>query len=307
MSLIDTSYFVGPLTIAQLGQPAVNDNLQLFINRAEPQILEAALGYDLWQDFLTGLQQPVIDPRWLALLNGVQFTSVSNWPNWYAGFSMYNWYYWLNSQRPMFFPGFATQATFVAPSVLSPTITLIAGNPTGNPTPNVPNPVIGANSYTWSGLANATYTINRRGVGPLIVGIDYVLSNNNQTFTLLAPGNVWGNGDVLILQITAANNIGAPSNQYVSPIAGYVYYLWVRDQISIDTGAGIVQPNPENASRTNPGWRMVDAWLQMAKDIFKLWQYLEASYIQQGPAYYASYDRTKIDYAFFQPINTFNI
>lgn len=307
MSLIDTTYFVGPLTIAQLGQPAVADNLTLFINRAEPQILEAALGYDLWQDFLTGLQQPVIDPRWLALLNGVQFTSVSNWPNWYAGFSMYNWYYWLNSQRSMYFPGFATQQSFVPNTPLSPQITLIAGNATGNPTPKWPNPVVGANSYTYSGLANATYTINRRGVGPLIEGIDYALSNNNQMFTLLAPGDKWGNGDVLILNLVSANNVGAPSNQYVSPIAGYVYYLWVRDQISIDTGAGVVQPNPENASRANPGWRMVDAWKQMAMDIFKLWQYLEAMYIQEGPNYYASYDRTKINYAFFQPLNTFNI
>jgi hypothetical protein len=307
MSLIDSSYFIGPLTVAQLGQQSVRDNLNLFINRAEPQYLEAALGYDLWQDFLTGLAQPVIDPRWLALLNGVKFTSVSNWPNWYVGFNMYNWYYWLNSQRSLYFPGFATQTTFVSPTPLSPTITLIAGNPTGNPTPNVPNPVVGANSYTWSGLANATYTINRRGVGPLILNVDYALSNNNQTFTLLAVGDKWGAQDVLILTITSANNVGAPSNQYVSPIAGYVYYLWVRDQISMNTGAGIVQPNPENAQNANPSWRMVDAWSQMVQDTFKLWQYLEAMYVQNGPTYYVNYDRTKINYPFFQPINTFNI
>jgi hypothetical protein len=307
MSLIDTSYFIGPLTVAQLGQQSVQNNLQLFINRAEPQFLEAALGYDLWQDFLTGLSQPVIDPRWLALLNGVQFKSVSNWPNWYMGFNMYNWYYWLNSQRDMYFPGFATQTSFVSPTPLSPTVTLIAGNPAGNPTPRWPNPVVGANSYTYSGLANATYSINRRGVGPLIIGIDYALSNNNQTFTLLAPGDMWGSQDVLIITITTANNVGVPSNQYVSPIAGYVYYLWVRDQISMNTGAGIVQPNPENAERANPSWRMVDAWSQMVLDVFKLWQYLEAMYVQQGPTYYASYDRTKINYPFFQPINPFNI
>lgn len=307
MSLIDSSYFIGPLTIAQLGQISVEDNLNLFINRAEPQFLEAALGYDLWQDFIEGLQQPIIDPKWLALLNGVKFTSVSNWPNWYAGFNMYNWYYWLNSQRSMYFPGFATQTTFVSPSKLSPTINLIAGNPTGNPTPNVPNPVPGTNTYSWSGLANATYTINQRNVGPLIEGVDYALSNNNQTITLLAEGAFWGVGDVIILQITKANNVGVPSNMYVSPLAGYVYYLYVRDQISINTGAGVVQANPENASRTNPGWRMVDAWTQMAQDVFKLWQYLETMYVQQGPSYYASYDRTKIDYCFFQPINNFNI
>ena len=50
--LIDSSYFLGPLTIAQLGQQSVIDDLNNFIDRFEPVIMEAALGYDFYQIFL---------------------------------------------------------------------------------------------------------------------------------------------------------------------------------------------------------------------------------------------------------------
>jgi len=306
MSLINSSYFVGPLTIAQLGQQSVQDNLNLFINRCEPQVLEAALGYDLWQDFMTGLQQPAIDQKWLNLRDGVTFKSVSSWPGWYWGFTWFNRYYWLNSQRSIHFPGFAAPLNFTTPSTTLPQVVLIAGNPTGNPTANVPNPVVGQNSYTWSGLANATYSIERRQSGTMIENIDYALSNNKQTITLLKPGDVFGSGEVFILKFTQATMSGAPSNSYVSPIAGYVYYQWVRDQMTMNTGVGIVKPKSQNADRTDPSWRMTDAWNQMALDVFKCWQFLESTWYTD-PTVYPSYDRTKIDYAFFQPINVFNI
>lgn len=306
MSLINSSYFIGPLTIAQLGQISVQDNLNLFINRAEPQLLEAALGYDLWQDFMTGLEQPVIDPKWLALRDGVTFKSVSSWPGWYWRFTWFNRYYWMNSRRSIHFPGFAAPISFTTPAISVPQIVLIAGNPAGNPTASVPNPVANTSSYTWSGLANATYTIERRGTGTMIIGVDYLLTNNNQTITLLKPGDVFGNGEIFILKFTQSVMTGAPSSSYISPIAGYVYYNWVRDQQTMNTGAGVVKVKTENADRSNPSQRMADAWNQMALDIFKMWQYLESQWYID-PSVYPSYDRTMIDYAFFQPINIFNI
>jgi hypothetical protein len=306
MSLINSSYFIGPLTIAQLGQPAVENNLNLFINRAEPQLLEAALGYDLWQDFNTGLQQSVIDPKWLALRDGVTFKGVSSWPGWYWGFTWFNRYYFLNSQRSIHFPGLAAPMSFTTPVIAVPQIVLIAGNPTGNPTASVPNPIPNTNAYTWSGLANATYSIERRGTGTMIPGVDYSLSNNNQIITLLKSGDVFGAGEIFILKFTQSIMTGSPSSSYVSPIAGYVYYNWVRDQQTMNTGSGVVKAKPENADRWNPSQRMADAWAQMALDIFKMWQFLESQWYLD-PTIYPSYDRTTIDYAFFQPINIFNI
>lgn len=306
MSLINPSYFVGPLTIAQLGQPAVVNNLNLFIARAEPQILEAALGYDMYQDFITGLQQTVVDPKWLALRDGVTFKSVSSWPGWYWGFTWFNRYYWMNSQRSIHFPGFAPSVSFTATGNALQQINLICGNATGNPTAGVPNPNPGTNAFTWSGLANATYSIERRGSGTMLVGIDYALSNNNQTITLLKPGDTFGIGEIFILKFTQASLSGSPSASYVSPIAGYVYYCWVRDQVSMNTGSGVVKAKPENADTSNPSWKMVDAWTQMALDIFSLWQYLESAFVA-NPTTYPSYNRMNINYAFFQPLNILSI
>jgi hypothetical protein len=299
MSLIDPSYFIGPLTIAQVGQGTVSNNLNLFINRAEPQLLEAALGYDMAQDFLTGLQQSVIDPRWIALRDGTTFKSVSSWPNWYAGFSWFNRYYYLNSQRSVHWAGFASPTSFVANTALGNQLVLTAGSGAGNP-------VIGTNTFTLAALAGATYWIERRGVGTLISGIDYALSNNNQTITLIKVGDQFGANEIFIIHFTTAVMAGVPSGSYVSPIAGYVYYLWIRDQITTNTGSGVVKNKNENATGASPQWRMVDAWNQMAKDIFILWQFLESSFTL-NPTTYANYDRTKIDYSFFQPINVFNI
>jgi hypothetical protein len=299
MSLIDPSYFIGPLTIAQIGYSSVSSSLNLFINRSEPQILEAALGYDLWQDFMTGLQQSVIDPKWLALRDGTTFKTVSSWPGWMWGFTWFNRYYWLNSQRSVHWAGFASPTSFTANASLGSQLVLTAGSGTGNP-------VIGTNTFTLAALAGTTYSIERRGVGTLIPGVDYALSNNNQTITLLQAGDQFGLGDLFIIHFSQTVNTGLPSGSYVSPIAGYVYYLWIRDQITTNTGSGVVKNKNENAIGASPQWRMTDAWNQMAKDIFILWQYLEASFIN-NPTTYPSYDRTKIDYAFFQPINTFNI
>ena len=80
MSLIDSTYFIGSLTIPQLGQPAVVDALNDFIQFQEPLFLQAALGYDLWEDFTNGLNEAIIDQKWLDLRDGVKFTPNGMWP-----------------------------------------------------------------------------------------------------------------------------------------------------------------------------------------------------------------------------------
>src|ERR1035437_2373071 len=86
---IDQSYFIGPLTIAQLGQQAVDDKLKDFISRYEPMIMEAALGYDFYKAFLTGIdvgsdEQP--EQRWMDLLNGIAFTDIYSVRKRFVGF-----------------------------------------------------------------------------------------------------------------------------------------------------------------------------------------------------------------------------
>ena len=86
--LLDKSYFIGSLTIAQLGQKAVVDSLTVFINNIEPEILQAALGYDLYTAFKEGLEVgsgEEIEQRWLDLRDGVMFTNISGYKRKWKG------------------------------------------------------------------------------------------------------------------------------------------------------------------------------------------------------------------------------
>ena len=209
MSLIDSTFFNGPITVPQLGQASVANNLDIFINRFEPRMLQAALGYQLYLDFLDGLSQDVPDQKWINIRDGVVFTGSGMWPPFY-------WQYpFLSMYRNWFIPQ---------------------------------NPV---RKMEWIGFANQ-------------------------------------------------------ANIYSSPIAGYVYYEYMRDQITQFTGVGVVNTQSENAATVSAATKMKDAFNQMSKDIFFLWQMLEAD-AHSGSQQYTSYERLKINYAFFQPVNQYNI
>ncbi len=88
--LIDQSYFSGPLTIAQLGQNSVVNSLDDFIARYEPQVMEAALGYDFYQTFLAGIgvgSDEVTEQRWLNLLQGCTYLDVNGRKKAWIGFA----------------------------------------------------------------------------------------------------------------------------------------------------------------------------------------------------------------------------
>lgn len=88
--LLDESYFIGPLTIAQLGQKAVSDSLTVFINRFEPKVLQAALGYDLYQAFIDGLDVgsgEEIEQKWIDLRDGKWFDNAAGAKRQWKGFA----------------------------------------------------------------------------------------------------------------------------------------------------------------------------------------------------------------------------
>lgn len=74
MAIIDDTYFFGDINLAQLGQPAVKENLDLFIAKYEPIILEHLLGYRLYTDFVAGLGTDPIAEKWLDLRDGAEYT-----------------------------------------------------------------------------------------------------------------------------------------------------------------------------------------------------------------------------------------
>lgn len=301
MSLIDKSYFTGKLTIAQLGQPAVVDNLSVFINREEPLFLQAALGYDLWLDFVNGLNAPSIDQKWLNLRDGVDFKADGLWPpfQWRNGWMNYNrdWFIPQNPVRTMHWVGFCGGAPIVSSNnSFGSILTLICG------TPNAP--IAGTKTVTLAQLAGATYDIERRGFGTMVPGVDVAISNNGQTITLLKVGDQFAYGEVFILHFTSVQSTGLPSVAYTSPLAAYVYYQWFVDQAANLSAMGIVEGQAENATGANAMLKMSDAWDRMAKDILMLWQFIDTT-SRQDPTVYSSYDRLKIDYNFFKPINKY--
>lgn len=87
--IIDSTYFKGPLTLAQLGQQSVEDNLNIFIEQYEPEFLSKSLGYALSQSLIEGIDvgSGDIEQKWLDLLNGVQFTNTAGRARKWIGFA----------------------------------------------------------------------------------------------------------------------------------------------------------------------------------------------------------------------------
>lgn len=88
--LIDKSYFIGPLALPQLGQVSVVANLNNFIAWFEPEVLQYAMGYDLYKAFIDGLNvgsNETIEQRWLDLRDGCVFITQMSIKKEFRGFA----------------------------------------------------------------------------------------------------------------------------------------------------------------------------------------------------------------------------
>jgi hypothetical protein len=84
MSLVDQRFFQGPIALAQLGKAEVLTALQVHIDLHEIPFLQAALGYDLWNEFYTAFRASVVEDgpvpleqKWVDLRDGKVFTNLS--------------------------------------------------------------------------------------------------------------------------------------------------------------------------------------------------------------------------------------
>lgn len=303
MSLINSSYFTGPIKIAQLEQAGVQASLTDFISRNEDLMLQAALGYDLWNDFMNGLQLNPIPQMWLDLLQGTNFTTVNNWPAWYWGYTWFNKKWYMNSQRTTRWVGFAPSLNSTNPALpaAGQPIELVVGAGTGNP-------VAGSSSFQLASLSGSTFYLERRGFGTMKLGTDYTLDPTGTIITLIGNVSVFNNGDVYFIHPITVSNISVSNPLYNSPLASYIYYRYMEDLAYQTTGVGVVRSKTANADQAWPVRKMIEAWNTMAENIFILWQFLYKQSTQNnGAGIYASYDTTKIDYLFFKPQNIFSI
>lgn len=75
--IVDSSYFKGPIILAQLGQSSVEDNLTDYIKQYEPEFLAKVLGYELSRSFIEGIDigsGEEMEDKWDKLLNGDTYT-----------------------------------------------------------------------------------------------------------------------------------------------------------------------------------------------------------------------------------------
>ncbi len=128
--IIDKSYFIGEISIAQLGSIPVQDALTLFIDKREPEYLKKALGYAFAKLFSDGLAADVVEQRWTDLLEGAEYDDCEDITREWMGFQndgkqspIANYiYYWYQRDNITFtasvgeMAGKAENATSVSPA-----------------------------------------------------------------------------------------------------------------------------------------------------------------------------------------------
>lgn len=75
MPTIDTSYFFGPITIANITDAAVVSSFNLFLSEYEEKLLTDLLGYDLSKKYKAGIASPTPDAKWTDLRDGKEYTN----------------------------------------------------------------------------------------------------------------------------------------------------------------------------------------------------------------------------------------
>lgn len=80
MSIIDATYFRAELTVANVSQPAVLDNLNSFITKYEQKFLVQLLGADFAQDFIDGIAEVEPEERYTELLDVIRNTTTKESP-----------------------------------------------------------------------------------------------------------------------------------------------------------------------------------------------------------------------------------
>jgi len=278
--LLNKSYFLGQLAIAQLGQKAVDDNLNVFINRFEPEILQAALGYDLYEAFMTGIDvgsDESIDQKWLDLMNGCVYTTSSGIKRKWVGFA-----------------GNSNTKTLVS-SVPEP-LFITAGETEGFP--------VGANYYNNTALAKWNFALEFRGIGllkpatewnPKTTGGIELVDANHKT----QAGEIW---IIHYLDKKVSTTAGSSVSNTRSPLAAMIYVELMRDTELQKTASGLVKSQSENSVPGNPAHQLSEVWNQAIRDINVLWDFL-----YMNSSTYTQYESTQVDLCYFKPINAFGI
>jgi hypothetical protein len=274
--LIDRTYFVGELNIPNTSSTAIGSAVDLFIEKYEEQFLNDVLGYSQFKALKAGLQEVPIAQKWTDLIEGVEYTDINS--------------------KTKFWRGLVSQP----PSVLN-ALDAINDIDVRVGRGQQFDPVAATNSTTIpTALVGKDFIIEQRGVGKLILGVDYSISGS--TLTLLA-GQFAINDWYTYKSATLAINTSTGTNK-ASLIANYVYYWYIRNNYTQTATTGEVKPQNENAVIANPSLKMVLSWNEMSHWICELVDYLNARKDD-----YTDWAKQDVWCMLrrFRPINEFNI
>jgi hypothetical protein len=249
---IDTSYFEGDLSIGQITSPAVIASVNLFIQKYEDELLTRLLGYSLYKLYkIWAGENP--NPITSSTFNSARFKmgdggaytpavgdSTYTNPN-LIGLTIDDFYIFRNGTY--FYP---THYTF---DTTKGAISLVAPD------------VWGANGASDEVLIMSKSVMT--SVGSL---------QNEDRFFALRDGReyVW-NGETIKWNGLAFDSNGTKR----SLIADYVYYQYLKDNVSFTMGAGEVESKADVA--TSPKLKMIRAWNDMAMMNSELFQFLQAN------------------------------
>jgi hypothetical protein len=105
----------------------------------------------------------------------------------------------------------------------------------------------------------------------------------------LATNEVWA----LALKAELADNTNK-----ISPIACYVWYYWMRNQVSNVSNQGETESKNENSVNVSPGIRMTRAYNRMITLTLPVVEYINTETLPHTP---------ETEYVWLTKINTFNI
>lgn len=245
--IIDETYFVRKNNLPQTGNTDGLSEVQGFIDQYEPEYLKKALGYDLWKAFTDGIMSVSPAQKWLDLLEGKEYT--------------YNGY----NDR---WQGFA-------PITEGGSYTISSGNSleltTGGPDPNDPDP--GTTITLPDAFQGVPLTVSIRGTGKLKTSEFTVVGN---TLTLNG-GLELVLGTIVFIDKGPRFSIISGDLLKISPIANYVFYQFIENNVSNVALIGTVTSQTDNNRNVNPVPQLITAWNDMVKMNRHLYEFLESN------------------------------
>jgi hypothetical protein len=98
MAIINVTFFKSEIALPQLSSPAVQENVNRYINTYEPAFLNEVLGYEFATAFVDGLAEDPVLQKWTDLKDGALFIEPSTnqqtkWPGISNSIAYYVYYH----------------------------------------------------------------------------------------------------------------------------------------------------------------------------------------------------------------------